>query len=43
MELFVLDSSTRNHLIVCDQKSLGSFKNITKKCVYKSYIFNIYA
>ena len=31
-----------NHLTVCKQMSSGSFKMLSTKSVYKSYIFNIY-
>ena len=28
--------------IIYERMTLGSFKNVSKKWVYKSYIFNIY-
>ena len=43
IELLVIHSNTWNHLILHRKMSLGSFKNVIKKCVYRSYIFNMHA
>ena len=36
--LLLLHNNTWNHLTVCKQISSGSFKYVSTKCVYKSYI-----
>ena len=41
VELWLLYSNTWNHLTELKKKSSGSFKKLSPKCVYKSYIYSI--
>ena len=42
IKLLLLWSNTWSHLTVCKQISLGLCKKLSRKYVYKSFIFNIY-
>ena len=39
----MLDRNDWNHLTVCKKKTQAHLKMLSTKCVYKSYIFNIFA
>ena len=42
VKLSLLHSNTWNHLTMCKKWAQACLKMLSTKCVYKSYIFNIY-